>query len=510
MSVMERIGSHAFPNGDRVAVYDGRARLTYRELISWATALSEEIDSLPDPEMPIGIFLPSAAHHLVAVLALLMARRTAVPMDESHPLERNRLIISRADLGAIIVDSESAPKICQVAPSLRQINVSCTAAVRDRFTVTRTSSYFDYIFAVNFTSGSTGQPKGVCKPESSLLHRFNSSLLPPTAGDRNAIIQSMSVSSATNIALNALSVGAQVGVFELKRLGLAATWRLLNEFRPTAYHMVSSIFRTLFGLDNDEMVSLTRDVRWVRLCAERVQHSDVDLYRRCFPRTCRLVVMIGANETSSYASWCIDHETPLDSTSVPVGYPVVGIELELIGDGGAAVEAGEIGEIFVAGPTVAAGYWRDDALTKARFSPSPKFPGMTRYRTGDFGRLLPNGLLEFVGRRDRQVKIRGNTVHLGEVEAVLALCPGVAEVGVVARQRADEVLVAYCTPAAGGLILEDQLRQWCRERLPAPMRPTHFFVIESLPKLPNGKLDLIKLEALDKQRSVTDGPAADR
>jgi acyl-CoA synthetase (AMP-forming)/AMP-acid ligase II/thioesterase domain-containing protein len=503
-SVVERIVSQAFSsNGDSVAVYDGATRLTYRELISWATALSEEIDALPDPEIPIGILLPSAANYLVAVLALLMARRTAVPMDESHPLDRNRLIIDRAGSRAIIVNPGSAPG--QVMPNLLQISVSCAPVVRA--IMARIDSYPDYIFAINFTSGSTGQPKGVCKLESSLIHRFNASLLPPNVTDRIAIVQSISGSSATNIALHALSVGAQVGIFELKRLGLGATRRLLDEFRPTAYDMVSSIFRTLFRSDDSNAANLTGDARLVRLGAERVRHSDVDLYRRCFPRTCRLVVMIGANETSSYASWCIDHETPLDSTSVPVGYPVTGVELELIGENGEAVRTSEIGEIFVTGPTVAAGYWRDEVLTNARFSPSPKFPGMTRYRTGDFGRLLPNGLLEFIDRRDRQVKIRGNTVHLSEIEAVLALCPRVAELSIVARQCADEiVLVAYCTPAVGSVLLEDQLRQWCRERLPAPMRPTHFFVTDTLPKLPNGKLDLIKLEALDKRRNVTEDP----
>ena len=169
------------------------------------------------------------------------------------------------------------------------------------------------------------------------------------------------------------------------------------------------------------------------------------------------MIAVGATETSTFASWCIDHTTPLDPALIPVGLPPQDVTLELLGDDGAAVGPGEIGEIFVTSPTLAAGYWRDEALTQARFGPSTKFPGKTRFRTGDFGRFLPNGMLEFIGRRDRQVKIRGNTVNLGEVEAVLAGCHDVAEASVIARQRADETtLAAYYAPMAGSAIAEER------------------------------------------------------
>jgi acyl-CoA synthetase (AMP-forming)/AMP-acid ligase II/thioesterase domain-containing protein len=507
-SIVEGIASHAIKNGDKVAVYDGMTKFTYKELLSCAAALSEQIRTLPDSESPVGIFLPSSAAYIVAILALLMAGRTSVPLDDSHPEQRNRRIIDRSGLGAVIVDSETAQLARRIAPTLQQLFYSTAPRAFDVPYSPRNILAPDHICMINFTSGSTDEPKGVCRSEQSLSEYFVPELA-LSSNDRVPILGSISVTFSIVIAIDALFSGAQVGIIELKRLGLTATRRLLSEFRPTVYSIVPSTFRALFGPDHAEMVVLAADVRWVRLAGEPVQHTDVHVHRRRFPETCPLLVNIASTEASIYASWCIDHKTPLELSMMPVGYPPNDVDVELIGEDNAAVELGEIGEIFVTGPAVAIGYWRDEALTKARFSPSAKFPGMTRYRTGDFGRFLPNGLLEFVGRRDRQVKIRGTLVHPGEVEAVLAGCSNVAEVGVVARQGADgTVLVAYCTPAAGAAIAEEQLRRWCRDHMPAAMRPTHFFTLTALPRLPSGKLDLVKLAALDARQIFSGGPMA--
>ena len=406
-SVVEGIVSHAITNGDGMAVYDGATKLTYQELISWAAALSAEIEALPEPESPVGIFLPSSAAYMVATLALLTAGRTSVPMDNNHPEERNRKIIGRAGLGSVIVNSKTAPLMRQIAPTLRQVLVAPARPTIALPSALRATASPDSIFTISFTSGSTDEPKGVCISEKGLSHRFYNSVqeLALTADDRFPIVESLSAAVCTRHALNALLVGAQVGIIDLQRNGLSVTRRLLGEFRPTVYAMVSSTFRALFGPDDAEI--LARGVRWVRLAGDVVQHSDVDLYRRRFAETCRLVVALAATETGLFALWRIDHGTPLDWPTVPVGYPARDIELELIGEDGAAVRPGEIGEIFVTGAAVAVGYWRDEALTRARFSRSTKYPGMLRYRTGDLGRFLPNGLLEFIGRRDRQVKICG-------------------------------------------------------------------------------------------------------
>jgi acyl-coenzyme A synthetase/AMP-(fatty) acid ligase/thioesterase domain-containing protein len=507
-SILERIVSHAITHGDSVAVYDGSSKLTYKELISLAAALSEQIGTLPDRVSPVGIFLPSSAAYIVAIVALFMANRTAVPMNDSHPEMRNRRIIDRARLGAAVVNSETAPLMHGIAPNLRQVLPSPLRSTTSLPPTPHTIMSPDHICIINFTSGSTDEPKGIFRSQKSFPYwlEYYMSDFALTANDRVPILEP---GMSLNVTLNCLSLGAQVGIIDLKRVGLSTTRRFLSEFRPTVYTLVPSTFRTLFGPDDAETADLACDIRLVRLAGEPVRHSDVDLYRRRFAETCRLMITIGSSEAGQYASWFIDHTTPIDSATVPVGYPQSDVEVELIGEDGTPVGSGEIGEIFVTSRAVAGGYWRDEAFTQARFTPSRKNPGMFCNWTGDLGRFLSNGLLEFIGRRDRQVKIRGIRVHLGEVEAIVAGCPNVAEVGVVARQRADgTVLVAYCAPVAGAAISEEQLRRRCRDYLPAAMRPMHFFMLAALPKLPSGKVDLIGLAAIDGRQMLSEVPIA--
>lgn len=497
-SIAEIINEHALQHGDSVAVSDGERTLTYRQLISRSVSLAAEVDALPASAWPIGIFLPGATSYVVSVLALLIAGRTAVPMNDSQPDERQRRIISTANLAAVIVDSTTAHTMRRIAPALRQLSPPTTdSSVRLVLSPRRPPSP-DHVFSISFTSGSTGEPKGVCRSEQSLLSRFATFVpsLPLTSADRVPLLESINIGMSINLVLNALCAGARVDIIDMKQLGVRETIERLVAFRPTVFAMVSSTFQTLFATDLAGAADLARDVRWVRLGGDPVQHSDVKLYRRRFAPTSRLFVAIGASETGTFASWAIDHDTALDRPLVPVGYPERGVEIELRDDDGDAVSTGEVGEIIVTSPALALGYWCDEALTKARFTASARHAGIMSYRTGDFGRFLPNGLLECVGRRDRQVKIRGNTVHPGEVEAVLSRCPGVAQVGVVARTDVrGTTLAAYFTTVEGG-VTEEQLRAWSRAHLNAPAQPAQFIRLDVMPVLPTGKLNLAALTAL--------------
>jgi acyl-CoA synthetase (AMP-forming)/AMP-acid ligase II/thioesterase domain-containing protein len=509
--IAQSIASHANSIDDKIAVRDGATELCYKELIDRATVLSRAIEGLAGPDLPIGIFLPNAASYLVALLALSLVGRTSVPLDTAHPDEHNRRIVDHAGLGAAIVDPGTAPLMRRIAPTLRLIDASSLATDVAPAPASHAAPSPHHIFMISYTSGSTDLPKGVCITERCMNFRFEYSARESSLGpdDRIPLLQSLSGAGSVRFAFDALLHGAQVGIFDLKRLGLTATRDLLRAFRPTVYLLVPSTFRILFGPNDTETKSLARDVRWVRLGNERVLHSDVQLYRNRFATTCRLVVSVGTTETSTYVAWALDHAKAVEQPLVPVGRRLDGVDLELTRDDGATAMPGEIGEICVTSPTVAAGYWRDEVQTSARFIPSPKNPASTRYQTGDYGRFLPNGLLEFIGRRDRQVKVRANTINLGEVEAILGGHPDLAEVGIVARQDATEtVLAAYCTPAVGRVLSEERLRNWCRVNLSAPMRPTHFFMVSALPRLPTGKVDLAALAVLDARHSEAEAPAA--
>jgi len=491
---------------DKVAVDDGATAVTFGTLAARAGALAK---ALAPFQAPIGILLPLSTDYIVAVVAMLIAGKTYVPMDEGFPAKRNQRIASHSGMTAVVVSGHTAAAMqaldaevrCIVMPPPETIALTVEAAPTDD----------DHVLTIFYTSGSTGEPKGVCHSEQGLLydirHFIEESGLGP--GDCHSLLFSPSVSISNRDIFGALLSGAKLAIVDLKQLGLAAATQAMRAMDVTVLHTVPSAFRALFGSGQPEAAALAQRIRLVRLNGDRVTLRDVALYRAVFPRRSRLALDIATTETRPYAAWLVDHDTPLERPLVPVGYLRPDLHVALIGEDRSPVADGAIGEIVVASKGLSAGYWRDAALTAAKFVPSVRNPGMREYHTGDFGRLLPDGLLEFVGRRDRQVKVRGNTVNLGEIEAVIGAHPAITEAAVIARSDGLETRpIAYCIYNGGDA--GDAIRDWCRAHLPAALCPAEIVRIDALPKLPTEKVDLLELQRLDAERPTTAAPDAPR
>jgi amino acid adenylation domain-containing protein len=487
------VARHAMARGDAVAVQDVDGGLTYAELCGLASAVAGRVAGADVGKGPVGILLPASGAYVAAILGLLARGIAYVPLDESFPAARNADIAARAGLRAVIVDASTAPAMRELAPALTQIPMP-TEPMAGPFDVTAKP---DDIAVIFYTSGSTGQPKGVHQSQRAILYEVlrHCARAGLAHDDRVALLYSPSVSGSTRDLYGSLAAGSRLCVVDVRREGLGGAAAFLGACATTVLHVMPGIFRAMFAPDSGAVQALSRTVRLVHLISDRVLHSDVALYRERFPRACRLCIDLATTETYSYASWYLDHDTPLDRALVPVGYPRADKPLRLVDDTGEPAPDGALGEIVVTGRSLSLGYWNDDTLTRSRFRPSAT-AGATEFWTGDVGRLLPDGLLEFVGRKDRQVKIRGNTVHLAEVEAAVSTCPGVSEAGVVVR-RTEQVteLIAYC---AGEAVAPGEIAAWCRSRLPGFMQPSAFVVLPALPRLPNGKPDNVALEELDR------------
>jgi amino acid adenylation domain-containing protein len=492
VTIAHLVAAHATERGDAIAVEDAHGALTYAEL----AGIAAQIASAAPGEGPVGILLPVSNAYIVAIVGLLARGVAYVPMDASFPAERNRDIAASAGLTAIVVDASTAAAAAEIAPAAVQI-VMPDSAASGLLTVATTPGDTAVIF---FTSGSTGQPKGVPQRHANILyevlrHCWRAGL---TAEDRVALVYSPSVSGSTRDIYGSLAAGARLCLVDVRRAGLGGTLAALARAQVTVLHAIPGLFRAMFAEVNAETKQLAASVRLVHLISDRVLESDVELWRARFPRTCRLCIDLATTETYSYASWYLDHDAVIDRALVPVGYPRPDMIVRLIDENGAEVAPGTLGEIVVSGRSLSLGYWRAQELTAERFSPSAVLPGGTDYRTGDMGRLLPGGLLELAGRKDRQVKLSGNTVHLAEIEAMLARCPGVVEAGVVARGASPAIrLIAYCAGEASG----PAIAAWCAERLPGFMRPAEIVIVDALPKLPGGKPDPAGLAALDAERA---------
>ncbi|HEX3916271.1 MAG TPA: alpha/beta fold hydrolase [Caulobacteraceae bacterium] len=488
--LIDRIADQAARRGEAIAVEDGAELLSYAGLMARTRTLCARLGEV-DRSAPVGVLMQPSADYVVAVLALLMSGHISVPLNDRHPLERLRRIASRAGLGAVIANDATAA----AGLGARLVVIPVIGAPAPPAEATQ-SFPPERIVTLSFSSGSTGEPKGISRSERAELERLRTFVpsRPLTSEDRVPILEALSVGMSISLMLCVLTAGGRLGLIEMSRLGVAATIERLQRFRPTVYNVVASTFQTLFGVPGELPAELTRQARWVRLSGDSVQHADVALYRRRFGEGCRLFSSIGAAETGAFATLAIDHQTPLERPLIPVGEPAREMLVELLDDKGAAVRLGEIGEIYVTGTALADGYWREPEMTAARFAPSPSRPGQSRFRTGDFGRVLPDGMLECIGRRDRQLKIRGVTVHPTEVEAVLGGCPGVAHAAVIAQPGGDGrpgLIGCY----AGAAELET-VRGWIRERLEGAMRPTRILRLDAMPLLPGGKVDLAALAAL--------------
>lgn len=495
------VAGHARNHGTAIAVQDALGALTYAELTRLAGSVGERVAPFVAPGRPIGILLAPSTDYVAAILGLLARGICYVPLDASFPAARNAEIASRADMSAVIVDETTATAIRDSAPDIPRVpmpTLDRCAGVGFRVTATP-----DDLAAIFYTSGSTGRPKGVVQNQRAVLyevlrHCWRAGL---QRGEGVALIYSPSVSGATRDLYGSLAAGARLVIVDVRSQGLSRAASIFADANVAVLHIIPGLFRAMFsepiGAAADRLL---RGLRLVHLISDRVQQSDVELFRRSFPAECRLCIDLATTETYSYASWYPDHDKVIARLLVPVGYPRTDAPVRLIDEEGAEVTPGELGEIVVSSRSLSLGYWRDPAMTAERFRQSASLRGAREFHTGDMGRLLPDGLLEFVGRKDRQTKIRGNTVHLAEIEAALAACPGVAEAAALVRVVSDPTVVAYYVAESGTSTDPAAIARCCAERLPAHMRPSELIARDSLPRLPSGKPDLVELGREDEQR----------
>ena len=229
-------------------------------------------------------------------------------------------------------------------------------------------------------------------------------------------------------------------------------------------------------------------LRVIILAGEPVRRTDVELYKKHFSSGCLLVNVFGAHEVGPIRVYVIGKETRIDGEMVPAGYEIPGKEVLLLDDNRREVGLNQVGEIAVRSRYLSLGYWRRRDLTEARFVPDPDGGDRRIYLTGDLGRMLPDGCLEHLGRKDLQLKIRGLRVDLGEVEKALLEHPGVKEATVTARQdrSGDNQLVAYFVPCTYPVPTVSSLRSFLKEKLPDYMIPPAFVLLDEIPLTATG------------------------
>jgi amino acid adenylation domain-containing protein/thioester reductase-like protein len=493
-----------------IAVRDGATVLSYQELNDLAHNLAVELQRRGVRRGDrVGLLMPRSAGALVGILGILKSGACYVPFPVDAPDARIQHMADWAGVELVVstVDQRDPTGRASVF-----IDIDRRERVADQLRPPEVTST-DLAYVI-YTSGSTGVPKAVAVP-----HRAVTRLLADP---------DWCTYQPTDVALATFSPSFDLSVME--------TWGIL-------FHggrlVVASKETLLAPVDFADLLA-REDINVVNVAAavfhQMVRHDPAMFARQRLvlvgadamsPTCARAVLAAGPPEhlldvygPTENGMICVVHDVrdlPADADTVPIGQPVCNCTAYVLREDGSLAGIGEEGELYVGGDGLADGYWRDPERTADVFVPHPfdTTPGARLYRTGDRARWRADGVIEFLGRRDRQVQIRGYRVELGEVEVSLRAHPDVREVVAAATRGADEELslVAWVVPKvrydrAAGVSAAQGMRRWVRDRLPTFMVPARVVLVDRLPLNASGKVDRRALAELaaTTANEVTDAP----
>jgi amino acid adenylation domain-containing protein len=494
------------------AVIAGGETLTYRELDRHATRLARRLVGMGvGPEVTAAIFLERTPELIVALLAVLKAGGAYVPLDPAYP--RERLAATLADCGAPVVLTQEWLAERLPATAARQVLLGALEedgaaaeppAEREHEIAAALPGMppeppLDSLAYLMYTSGSTGSPKGVA-----ITHRAAGAFLDwALARFEPAELATVFASTSICFDLSVFEIFAPLaagGRIHLAGSGLDLL-TLGEGDRVTLVNTVPSLLAEVASR------GLPASVRTLNLAGEPIPLALAERLA-AVPTLERVWNLYGPSEVTTYATAGALAAADLAAgRQPPIGRPIAGTAAYLLDGGLRAVPVGATGEMHLGGRGLARGYHRRPDLTAAAFIPNPLGdPGSRLYRTGDLARALPDGRLEFLGRRDAQVKVRGFRIEPGEIEAALTRHPGVAQAVVVPRPDGTAAgrgqrLVAYVVPPPGRLAgAPDELRAFLRRSLPDFMIPAAFVELGTVPLLPNGKVDRAALPGPETAR----------
>jgi amino acid adenylation domain-containing protein len=489
---------------DRTAVVFRDRALSYAELERRANQLAHHFVAMDvSPRSLVGVFLERSADMVVALLAVLKAGATYVPIDPEYPAERIAMMIEDSKLSAVVTTERLLDRL---PSSVRAVAMDRDASAIAARPTTRLPSPFSHSAGaaptdapcyVIYTSGSTGKPKGVVVHHRALVNFLASMARRPglAAEDTLLAVTTLSFDIAGLELWLPLSVGARIVVASADDTGDGqALRRLIEQSDITVMQATPSTWRLLIGAGWEGVKSpATRSFK--ALCGGEAFPSP--LASQLLERASAVWNMYGPTETTIWST-CV--ELSREDPRITIGCPIDNTSIYVLDAHGEPVPPGVPGELVIGGTGVSHGYLHRPDLTEARFvrdpffaSPaSPASQGARMYKTGDLASWREDGRLVYHRRLDHQVKVRGYRIELGEIECVLAEHPAIAETVVIVREDrpGDARLVAYWVPRAGNTPPEAaDFRAHLRKRLPEYMLPQHFVELAALPLTPAGKVD---------------------
>ncbi|MBW4666579.1 MAG: amino acid adenylation domain-containing protein [Cyanomargarita calcarea GSE-NOS-MK-12-04C] len=528
---------HKTPNN--IAVVDGQTKLTYQELNEKANQLAVILRQLGVSKGEfVGIFKDRDINFLIAILAIYKAGGAYVPIDSTYPPHRIEYMLSNSEVKFLLTDTSLLKLLAEFknkCPQLKSI-VCLDGVIPENIQLTHHQELKIYdnlsfielpqenIPAVNqgidnaymiYTSGSTGLPKGTIIRHDGAINHIYAQFDELKLTEEFCFLQS--APSSTDISvwqfLAPLLIGGRTVIVDIETVVIPEKlFQTIKSEKITVVELVPALFTGLLEYTS-QLRSQERelpDLKWMMLSGESVSIKWLNKWLEIYPHT-KIANAYGPTEAADdITQFIVDKPLPENQRTIPIGKPLANLNLYIVDEQMKLLPIGAPGEICVSGIGVGAGYWKNAEKTKLSFVPNP-FTDVTDmrknlpanradliYKTGDLGRWLSNGNIEFLGRIDHQVKIRGFRVELGEIETFLLQHEAVREVVVVVREDdpGDKRLVAYFVPKSefyqdtlANSELVQQLRDFLQEKLPGHMVPSAIVQLEVLPLAPSGKID---------------------
>ncbi len=475
----------------KVAVKSGSRIYTYRDLDEYSSRIGHHLfNQLGPGPRPIAVLMENPADVIAALMGVLRSGNFYSILSARNPAARLKVILEDLQASVLLVDAALESLARDAAPA------TCTLVRFDRIPEYPGGRFQcpvsdDFLAGVYFTSGSTGEPKGVLRKRSVILARAMAEIeavgLQPQ--DRALLTSQLSASASLSTVFSALLVGAALLIYEPDKLGISP----LREF---ALNEEITIFRITVELLRYFIDSLPPDtffsaIRVFMSSGDVLYRRDLERVWKHLPRNAAFIHQLAASETSLLARNILYYDTPLDGDIVPVGYPFAGQDIFLLDEYRKPVPAGDVGEICQRSDWIFPGYWRRPDLTDEKLIPDPENPDQKIYCSGDLGRFRPDGQLEFIGRMDSRVKIRGFSVDMSAVESVLMSFSDVRRAVVIpiTGENGRKRLVAYASPMPGYELDTKTLRTNTARHLPDYMIPAAFFILHDFPLTATGKID---------------------
>lgn len=488
--------------GPSVAIDGPRTRVTYTELEERSNrmaALFREWGLQTGDR--VAVLAEDRAGVVAALLACLKARCVWVPLDPDLPAARLAGIVRQAGPAAWVVEPAFHSLLGELGvDALRLVSIAEELPVAEPCELTSEPDDMAYLV---FTSGSTGEPKGIAGRLKAIGHfvRWEIEALGLSPGNRVSQLTSPSFDAFLRDVFTPLLSGGTICVPPVSRrdlLGWQDLARWIDAQRVQVVHCVPSVFRALLNADLDD--GFFPHLTHVLLAGEPLLPADVQRWMGIFGIRVQLVNLYGPSETTMTKLFHFVEPGDLLRASIPIGKPMPGASAIVVDENGKVCPPGTPGEIWIRTPYRALGYFDRPDLTEAAFIPNPftQRPGDLVYRTGDLGRALEDGSFEYLGRKDRQVKLRGVRVEPAEIESRLLEHPAVADVAVeLVEAEGGQQLWAFVV--ARQPVEPEELRRFTAGALPEPMVPSRFVQLAELPRTATGKVDRSRLLAVQAE-----------